>query len=529
MIFRFLNFELDLALQELREAGAARAIEPQVFELLRYLIENRERVVSRDEIFENIWHGRIVSEATLDSRMKAARRAVGDSGRDQRIIQTLPRRGFRFIAELEAVDRLSPSAGAVAGFIPSEKPSIAILPFKNMSADPGQEYFADGMSEDLITALSRVRWLLVISRNTSFSYKGSSPDVREVARELGVRYVLEGSFRKSENRIRVTVQLVDGHVGGNIWAERYDRDLKDIFAVQDEIARTIAGALEPELGRAEQRRVSALPPENLQTWELYQRGMSRLHLRTREDLEAAQALFAAAIEKDGCFAPALSASAEAHFIQIVEGFAADPEQSQTAATDLARRAVALDPQDAYAHYALGRSFLIRNLHYDAVPELEQAIALNPSFAWAYYALGMAFNTTGRPNDAAAQIEMALRLSPHDPYRGRFLMHIGESHLMAGDYDSAVEWLLRSMREPNVRWSNYAVLIVTYSFMGRVEDAANMIRAMREFRPDIDLAFMKARWPIGDAAARARVFEGLDKAWTAFAGTHRAHTVPSSLS
>ena len=286
MDFRFGDFEIDAARQELRQAGAPVHIEPQVFDLLVYLVQHRDRIVSKDELIETIWHGRVISEAALSSRISAARRALGDNGNDQTLIRTLHKRGFRFVGD---VDEGSAPAAVAAGpsplpqaaahdaikLVPSaellplpDKPSIAVLPFQNMSHDPEQEYFADGLTEDIITGLSRQRWFFVIARNSSFTYKGAAVDVREVATQLGVRYVLEGSVRKAANRVRVTGQLIDAANGNHLWAEKYDRELADIFALQDDITNRVIGSVAPQILVAEAARVQRKPPQSLDAWDL---------------------------------------------------------------------------------------------------------------------------------------------------------------------------------------------------------------------------------------------------------------------
>ena len=279
MIFRFGRYRLNTQLLELLHDGTPVPIEPQVFDLLRLLIENRDRIVSKDEVIEVVWDGRIISDATLSSRVNALRRAVGDDGSRQEVIRTLPRRGFRFVQSVnfedeeslnltdDVADRIveneERSIGVARDKQQSDKPSIAVLPFENISGDPDQEYFSDGVTEDVLTALSRIRWFFVTARNSSFSYKGTSPDIRRVASELGVRYVVEGSVRRSGNRVRVSAQLVDGLSGNQIWAERYDRELEDVFVLQDELALTLCGAIEPELAKSEQHRVRSKAPENM--------------------------------------------------------------------------------------------------------------------------------------------------------------------------------------------------------------------------------------------------------------------------
>jgi TolB-like protein len=264
--FGFGDYLIDAERRELRRADQLVELEPQVFDILLHLIRNGERVVSKDELIAAIWGGRIVSHATIDSRVKAARRAVGDTGAAQTLIRTFPRKGLRFIAEFEEIadaksSRASPASASSAGLPLPDKPSIAVLPFTNMSGDTEQEYFADGMTEDVITALSKWRWFFVIARNSTFAYKGRSIDITQVGRELGVQYVLEGSVRRAGERIRVTAQLIDARSGAHAWAERYDQSLVDIFALQDEITRGIAAAIEPVLARSEAQHATTSRPK----------------------------------------------------------------------------------------------------------------------------------------------------------------------------------------------------------------------------------------------------------------------------
>src|SRR5690348_8727791 len=299
MSFMFGDCVLDPDRRELSRGSEVIATGPQVFDLLVYLVENRERVVSRDDLLKAVWDGRIVSESTLASHINAAHKAIGDSGQAQRLIRTVARKGFRFVGE---VRETKPSGDAASGDAASmgrapaapeevtaeppalpDRPSIAILPFANLSGDPAQDYFADGVVEDIISALSRIRWLFVIARNSSFTYKGQAVDVKQVGRELGVRYVLEGSVRKSGNRVRVTAQLIDATSGAHVWADRYDRDISDIFALQDEITAAVASVIEPALAQAEQQRVLRKPPESLDAWEAYQRGLWHFNKYAPED------------------------------------------------------------------------------------------------------------------------------------------------------------------------------------------------------------------------------------------------------
>ena len=269
MRYIFENYAFDTDRRELHHGADVVAVTPQVFDLLDYLIRNRERVVSKDDLIDAIWNGRIVSDAALTTRLNAARTAIGDSGEEQRLIKTLPRKGFRFVGTVREAQKPAEAAAAdnpvqppKAALTLPDKPSIAILPFTNLSSDPEQDYFADGMVEDIITALSRFKALFVIARNSSFTYKGRTVDVKVVGRELGVRYVLEGSVRKAANRVRITGQLVDTTTGAHLWADRFDGGLGDIFDLQDQVTESVVGAIAPAVERAEIERAKRKPTES---------------------------------------------------------------------------------------------------------------------------------------------------------------------------------------------------------------------------------------------------------------------------
>ena len=276
MLLAFGDHRLDIERRELRRGAQRIEVEPKVFDLLVFLVRNRGRVVSKDDLLEAVWDGRIVSEFALTTRINAARRALGDDGASQRLIRTFNRKGVRFIGEVtETSDEAPRPHEAPDPRLPADKPSLAVLPFQNMSGDPEQEYFADGMVEEITTAISRFPWLFVIARNSSFTYKGKAVDVRQVARELGVRYVLEGSVRKAGNRVRITGQLIDAATGAHLWADRFDGSLDDIFELQDEVASRVVGAIEPRLRLTEIDRASRKPTENLDAYDLYLRALAR--------------------------------------------------------------------------------------------------------------------------------------------------------------------------------------------------------------------------------------------------------------
>jgi len=311
LIYNFEEYSLDLDRQELRRGAELVDVEPQVLDLLHYLIRNRERVVSKDDLIADVWKGRIVSDSTLTSRITSARQAIGDSGDQQRLIRTIARKGLRFVGEVhESAAKQAPpvkrdvalpaAPDAGARSLP-DKPSIAVLPFVNMSGDPEQEYFSDGITEDIITALSRFRWFLVIARSSTFVYKGQGVDVKQVGRDLGARYVLEGSVRKSGQRVRITAQLIEAISGGHIWAEQYDRELTDIFALQDEITARVAAAIQPKLWEAEDIRGSRRSVDDLDAWDLVARAMShQWKLRTPRTITESRSMLVRLCDSGGC-------------------------------------------------------------------------------------------------------------------------------------------------------------------------------------------------------------------------------------
>ena len=357
MQFLFEDCVLDPGRREFSRGSDVVAMGPQVFDLLLYLVQNRARVVSKDEVLDAVWEGRIVSESTLTSHINAVRKAIGDSGDQQRLIRTVARKGFRFVGEVSEApasdgfnsaqaERAEPDE-TPAPALP-DKPSIAALAFQNLSGDPEQEYFADGVVEDIITALSRIRWLFVIARNSSFTYKGRAVDVKQIGRELGVRYVLEGSVRKAANRVRITGQLIDATTGAHLWAERFEGTLDDIFELQDQVAASVVGAIAPQLERAEIERAKRKPTENLNAYDYYLRGTANVHQGTRDAIHEALSLFENAIRLDPDFASAYAMAAWCYFWRKVNGWMIDRPQEVAEGARLARRAVELGRDDAVA-------------------------------------------------------------------------------------------------------------------------------------------------------------------------------------
>lgn len=328
------------------------------------------------------------------------------------------------------------------------KPSIAVLPFQNMSNDDDQEYFADGVTEDIITTLSHVRWLFVVARNSTFAYKDQSPDIREVGRDLGVRYVLEGSVRKAGDRIRVSAQLIDAGTGNHVWADRYDRQLVDIFDVQDEIAETISARIEPELGYAERDRARKRVTQDLGAWDLYQRGMWHLYRFTKEDADSASIAFEKAIVADPNFSAAYTGLAYLQLYDVMNGYSSDFEHSLRDAEANVRRALTLDQRDVLARFTLGRLHTLKKNYDEAIKEFERGVELNPGFAQIYHGIGFAHAYGGNPEDAIPFFEKAIRLSPQDPHLTSFMSVRSYAYLTMREYDKAVESAEGAISQPN---------------------------------------------------------------------------------
>lgn len=386
-----------------------------------------------------------------------------------------------------------------------DKPSIAVLPFENMSGDPEQEYFSDGVTEDLITALSHVRWLFVIARNTTFTYKGKAVDVKQMADELGVRYVVEGSVRKFGSRVRITAQLIDGLTGNHVWAERYDRELEDVFGLQDELSLTLCGAIEPELAKSEQQRSKSKAPENLDAWECYHRGMWLWQRNRKDEVAEARRSFERAMELDPNFGPAFAGYAITYFREMLIGFS---ERDREKALWAARRAVELDDEDASAHTALGQVYYIGREHHAAIAECEHAIQLNPSFAEARAFLGSALSDSGKAEEAIPHIEQAIRLSPRDPMIGHMHARMARAFLFLRQHEKAVKCARTGLRHPNINWPIHIYLVSALSHLGKQDEARRALDDLLRFRPGITIDFVGERLPITDTDYRDHLLDGL---------------------
>jgi len=404
-------------------------------------------------------------------------------------------------------DTVVPAATAA----PTGKSSIAVLPFDNMSGDAEQEYFSDGISEDLITELSRVRWLTVIARNSTFTYKGKAVDVGQVGRELGVRYVLEGSVRRAGNRVRITAQLIEAETGAHIWAERYDRNLDDIFELQDEITETIVRAIEPEIGAAERERARRKPTDNLQAWDAYQRGMWHVYRYNSDDMATARGLFDQAIDMDPTFAPAHAALAYVNYAEVIFGYADDPGTNIQKGLRGANEALALDGKDPAAHCYLGRICAQVGESESAMAEFDAALALNPSFAMAHYGRGLALTFSGDSEAALEALQTAMRLSPHDPQMWLFEMISGYAEMQRLNHEESLAWAEKAVRHPAAGFYAHAGRAIALAFLGRDSEAAAAKEKTLALKPDMSFAFVRKTWPHWNEVGMKVLAEGMAKA------------------
>jgi TolB-like protein/Flp pilus assembly protein TadD len=478
VLFQFDKFLLDTDRRELRGGGAGVVhVEPQVFDLLVHLAQNANRVVSKDELIERVWNGRAVSDAALNSRINAARRAIGDSGEKQAIIRTVQRRGFLLAAEVRtgasgaaaATGQHDRADGKLPGLALPDKPSIAVVRFENLSGDPAQDYFADGIVDDIITGLSRIKWLFVIARNSTFTYKGQPVDVKRVGRELGVRYVLEGSVRRADDRIRLSAQLVEAETGIQLWAHRYDGRVDDIFALQDEITLSVVGAIEPSLRDAEIERVKRKRPDNLDAYDLVLRALPHVYVAMPEEAANAVPLLeqALALEADYAGAHGLLAWCK-QFLFIRAGF---KETDRIAAIRHARAAVNHGRDDATA-MALG-AFVIGLVEHDraaAREAFERALALSPSCAFALFLGGIFLAWTGEAERAIEWAERALRLSPVDRFAFGGHQAVAIGNFTLGRYEAAATAARRAVLSNPSFSVTQSLLAAALAKLGRIVEA-----------------------------------------------------------
>jgi len=522
MRYKFTEYILDTDKFELTRSGEEVRLEPQALELLVLLVRENGRVLPRDEINQEIWKGRVVSDAALSSRIKMLRKAVGDDGRCQHTIRTLSKKGFRFVADVETLDAgdegsvLEPGHAAATEQdnprfrdLSDSRPSVAVLPFVNLSGDTEQTYFSDGITEDIITALSKFRWFFVISRNSTFVYKGKAVDIKQVGRELGVRYVLEGSVRKSENRVRISAQLIETRTGIHVWAERFDRKLNEMFELQDEITSTIAAAVEPELAGSERHRAMRQPTENLGAWDYFHRGVAELWRQEHDSLVAGIQLIRKATTLDPGFGQAYGYLAFAGFSQLMYEWAEPAADVLRQGLEDAAKAVAIDQRDYFAFHVLGRLQTFAGRHRAALSALETSLEINPNFALGYVGLGEAHVYAGSPNKAIEFLDTAIQLSPNDPIKWDMYHYKASAYIRLDDFDRAIENFEKACEFPTAQYVPFATLAALYVIQGRAKEGAWALENSQRLEPKVTVNTMKKVYGVTEEKPGSRPQRLLD--------------------
>src|SRR5262249_33871210 len=496
-------FRLDLGGRVLSRNGKPVALGRRAMEIHCVLAAARGEIVSKDELMSRVWPGVVVEENTIQVHVSALRKALDEASTGQRHVVTIPGHGYRLVGITSA------ASDEAAGPILPDKPSIAVLPFQSMSADPEQGYFADGVVEEIITALSRFSGLFVIARNSSFTYKGRAIDVKQVGRELGVRYVLEGSVRRDRKRVRITGQLSDAATGVHLWADRFDGELKDIFGVQEQLTASVVGAIAPKLEQAEIERAKRKPTQSLDAYEYYLRGKASFHQWTRDGNNDALHLFLRATQIDPDFAAAYGMAALCYAQRMMNGWMIDRQQEVTETARLVERAVKLGKDDSVALSSAGIARLRVVGDIDGAAALvDRALTLNPNLAQAWYGASFVKNCSGEPEVALQYLNHAMRLSPVDPLMYNMYTGTGLAHFLAGRYDEASSWAERALLDNPNFYPALRVAAASHALAGRPEQAKRAMGRLRGLDPALRIWHVRDILPLRRTEDSSRWVEGL---------------------
>jgi adenylate cyclase len=505
LLYRFEDYGLDTDRRELYRGTSLISLEPKVFDLLAYVVENRERVVSKEDLIAAIWHGRIVSESALTTCINAARTAIADSGEAQRLIKTLPRKGIRFVGVVrEEGKSVAASADATPGpsrlSIPiADKPSIAVLPFTNMSGDPERDYFSDGITADIITELSRFRELLVIARNSSFLYRDKANDLGRIGRDLNVQYVVEGSIRTAGGRVRVTAGVVDVASRTQLWTEHYDRDMQDIFAVQDEVAQAIATTVEGRVAASGARRSRRKPTHDLAAYDYFLQARECLERYDMGAPDVAVPLLQRAIESDPEFARAYAWLSFATLMIYNTNLC--PETLREGLM-LARTAMSLDDSDAWSHRAIGFAYTLSRQFDLAGLHLGRAVELNPMDVRITSMRALWLSYVGRADDALRTLDADLRRDPFPP--NWFWAMRGLALFQCRRYEEAIQEFSRV----DIRLWHCLYLAAAHAHLGLIDQARAFVTQLLGFRADFRLGQVGVLETFRDPADLTPLVEGL---------------------
>jgi adenylate cyclase len=522
----FPPFQLDLVNEQLWRDEQLIALRPKTFTVLRYLVEHAGRLVTKEELLHAVWAGTTVSEEGLRDYLREIRHALGDNATAPRFVATVHGRGYRFLPttttppvvssqfSVVSSDKIKSSEPATkhwqlpTSFALPDKPSIIVLPFVNLSGDLEQDYFSDGMTEDLITDLSQLSGLFVIARNSSFYYKGKVVKMAEISQELGVRYVLEGSVRKTDSQVRITAQLVDATTNYSLWAERYDRPVTDIFALQGDIRQKIVTALRVKLLPEEEEQWQYFPTTNLEAYDYVLRG-SACYLRFTTDANVqARQMFEQAIALDPQYAAAYALLGTVYFTEWTFFWSDNPRAIEQGFT-LARRAVTLNDFVPVAHWLLGLAYLYSRQYEQAIAEEERALALAPNAIFGHVGLGLVLICVGRLEEAMALAERATRLDLH--YAGRYAFDLGHAYYLLGRHEEALAALQKTLASHPNFLPAHVLLATVYSELGREAEARAEVAEVRRMTPAVSLEGLRQRLPYKDPVVLERRLAALCKA------------------
>jgi TolB-like protein len=521
MIYRFGDFELDPTKVELRAGGALRPLEPQVFALLAFLVENHERFVSKDEILEKVWDGRAVTDSAIASRIKSARRALGDDGRAQRYIRTIHGQGFRFVANvrLEPADarHVESAHGAARERAADEsadaastasRPSIAVLPFQLLGEAGPCAGIADALPHELITELARMRWLLVTARGSSFRLRSPNPDLHEVGRLLNVRYCLRGTVMATRRQLAVTTELTDTRSGEVVWAERYSGSIDDVHALRAELRATLLTALEIRIPLHEAARARLAVSENLDAWSAYHLGLQHVYRFNRKDNAAAARLFERAVHLDPGFARAHAGQSFVHFQNAFLHQSDDIASEIALARSCAEQGLSLDPLDPFVNFTMGRSFWLEGDLERGLSWLERATSLSPNYAQGIYALAWTEALAGKEKQGRKHVDLAMRLSPLDPLYYAMLGTRAFTHIAAGEDSEAAAWAERAARAPGAHVLIAMIAAATQELAGNMNAATTWAANVKERNARLSRGDFFRAFPMKPEVMRSRAAAAL---------------------
>jgi TolB-like protein len=501
MIYQFGHFELDLSTLELRASGAPRKLEPQVFGLLCLLVENRDRVVSKDEIIEKVWDGRVVSDAAVASRVKSARQALGDDGQAQRLIKTIHGTGFRFVADVRAA-RAKGSAETIS------RPSIAVLPFRLVGSDARYASFAHALPDELITELSRLRWLFVTARGSSFRLRTSDAEVVDIGRMLGVRYCLDGTIELSDQSLTIMVELVDTLDGGIVWAERFCGRVGDIHSIREEIRSRVVTALDIRIPIHEAARARVSAPENLDAWSAYHLGLQHMYRFNRGDNGAATGLFERAVALDPYFARAHAGLSFVHFQTAFMRYTNDVAAQTQQARHFAERGLELDPLDPFINFTMGRSYWLAGDLESSLGWLERATSISPNYAQGIYARAWTETLAGQALEGRQHVDLAMRLSPIDPLYYAMMGTRALGHMVLNEDAAAADWGERAARSPGAHVLIAMIATAAHALNGDRTRATAWAANVRERNNSLTREDFCRAFPMRSDSMRHRVLQAL---------------------